>query len=62
MPGPLLAGKGFALLGAYANDSSLVQAAINVADTLAANVRKSPAANETHSPWPFRVYAQSGQV
>eukprot|EP01079_Euglenida_sp_SAG-EU17-18_P002342 gene2342-3169_t len=56
------AGKGFALLGAYANDKDLMQAAIAVADTLAANVRKSPNANGTQSPWPFRVHAQSGQV
>jgi hypothetical protein len=60
------AGHGFVLLAnatAGTNVSRQFQlAAVAVADTLAARVRAFPACNATHSPWPFRVHAQSGLV
>ena len=37
-------------------------AALAVGDTLAANVRASPLSDASHSPWPFRVWAQDGVV
>ena len=53
---------GFNQLANATGDASLRLAAVAVADTLAKLVRPSPLSNGTHSPWPFRVNAQSGEV
>lgn len=53
---------GFNQLANATGDTSLRLAAVAVADTLAKLVRPSPLSNGTHSPWPFRVDAQSGEV
>ena len=56
------AGLGFNQLANVTGDASLRLAAVAVADTLAKLVRPAPLSNGTHSPWPFRVGALSGEV
>jgi len=52
-------GHGFAELYKQTGNQAYLTAAINAANTLAANVRTGDA---THSPWPFRVNAQTNVI
>jgi hypothetical protein len=52
-------GVAFAKLYRFTGDPRYREAAITAADVLAAKVRTG---TETVSPWPFRVYAQTGMV
>lgn len=54
------AAHGYILLANMTGDHAMRAAAVAVADTLAAQVR--PLCNGTHSPWPFRVNAETGIV
>jgi hypothetical protein len=52
-------GLGYLRLYKATGDTRFRDVAIDCADALAANVRKGDA---THSPWPMRVHAQSGEI
>ena len=54
------AAHGYILLANMTGDRAMRAAAVAVADTLAAQVRAL--CNGTHSPWPFRVNAETGTV
>ena len=60
------AGHGFVLLAnatvGTAASATFRRAAVAVADTLSKMVRAPPLCNDTHSPWPFRVNAKTGEV
>jgi hypothetical protein len=61
------AGHGFVLLanatvGTPSLSATFQRAAVAVADTLAKMVRAPPLCNDTHSPWPFRVNAETNEV
>jgi hypothetical protein len=52
-------GLGLLKLYELTNNVSYLNAALDIADVLALNVRDG---NATHSPWPFRVLPQTGQI
>lgn len=60
------AGHGFVLLAnataGTAASATFRHAAVAVADTMSKMVRAPPMCNDTHSPWPFRVNAKTGEV
>src|SRR5260370_7824274 len=52
-------GIGYTLFYELTGDRKYLEAAINCANALAKHVRPG---NDEHTPWPFRVYAKTGEV
>jgi len=52
-------GVAFIKMYEYTGETRFRTAAVNAADALASHVRKGDA---THSPWPFRAYAETNEV
>lgn len=52
-------GMGYCLFYELSGEKKYLQAAVSCADVLAAHIR---AGDETHTPWPFRVNAKTGEV